>query len=368
MLLRSGRLLPFDASHSQLTTMPSSDLPSPSTPSTSTPLPPTIRLLHQAPSFQPYSGDDSFTALTFLQSCEDAMRNSNVTNDADKIAFVRSNLKPNSLASDMMQASAFNPKLLNYDYTVFRKNFLTTFGSAKHQDSMNWVFHLAESLTTNLGTFSYLRGQARAANVANEALDALRTASWLTNGSLTEERLRCLLEFLCYIQFLSPNERRIASSINFKPGDSLMDFGSQIAKKLREAPKASPTDTVSTPVPVTPVTKQPSAPLLCTFCSRTGHLERSCFRRKRLLPKASASPDVSGSQPSVSHSHTSTASSRSPVTSSSPTKWCAVHGTTYHTTEECRAILELRKRHLHASSRLPNQSGEAKRHSQRPPT
>ncbi len=44
--------------------------------------------------FRPFSGEVSFyLALEFLNSCEDAMTNSNVTADSDKISFVRSNLK-----------------------------------------------------------------------------------------------------------------------------------------------------------------------------------------------------------------------------------------------------------------------------------
>ena len=377
MLLRSGRHLTFASSCSQPITMsepsPSSSipLPPPSTPS----LTPTIRLLHQTPSFKPFSGEDaSSSALTFLESCEDSMRNSNVTNDADKISFVRSNIKPDSLASDMMQASSFTPKLLNYDYAVFRENFLKTFGSTKHHDSMQWTFRLADALTSQLGTSNYLRGQARAANVANEAIDALNSASWLNSGTLTESRLRSLIEFLVYIQFLSPNERRIASSLDFKPGDSLMDYGNKIAKKLREAPKASPTDSASHATPVAPVHHQPSAPLLCTFCSRKGHHERNCFRRKRLIPKAPISPDVSGSQPSAARRPNTPASTphsdshSSATSSSSPTKWCVVHGHTFHSSEECRLIHTLRQPRLGSSSRFVNPSGEATRHRQNPPS
>ena len=119
MLLRSNRLVfpSFYPLHPDITMSCTAD-----TSTTSTTTNTTIKLLHQAPSFKPFSGDDpSYSALSFLESCEDSMCNSNITLDADKIAFIRSNLKPDSLASDMMRASCFNPKLINHDYAVFRK-------------------------------------------------------------------------------------------------------------------------------------------------------------------------------------------------------------------------------------------------------
>lgn len=65
-------------------------------------------------------------------------------------------------------------------------------------------------------------------------------ASWLIDGALFEARLRSVLDFLCYIQDLSPSERSIVSSIYFKVGDSLLEFGAKITKKLRQIPRVSP--------------------------------------------------------------------------------------------------------------------------------
>lgn len=98
----------------------------------------------------------------------------------------------------------------------------------------------SDSLTTQLGAANHLHGQARATNIANEAIEALNKAAWLEDGALSEPRLLFILEFTYYIQYLTPNEHRIERSRDVKPGDCLFDFASVICKKLREAPKASP--------------------------------------------------------------------------------------------------------------------------------
>lgn len=73
----------------------------------------TLKILNQYPVFWPFSGQDpNYSVLTILTFCEDAMCNSNVVDGSDKITFICSNLESASLALQMMQASAFDPKLI----------------------------------------------------------------------------------------------------------------------------------------------------------------------------------------------------------------------------------------------------------------
>lgn len=71
--------------------------------------------------------------------------------------------------------------------------------------------------------------QVKGTNIANRGVDNLNKVSWLTDGALPEARLLSVLEFLCRIQYLSPNERRTAASTEFKTDDSLLDFGTKEA-------------------------------------------------------------------------------------------------------------------------------------------
>ena len=103
--------------------------------------------------------------LTFLEAYEDAMINSNVTLDSDKIAFVKSNLTCDSLASEMMQSSSFTPKLINYS-----THQLST--TAPSVPIFSKPLELSRTMTLCNGPSallspSLLRGQARAVNIAN---------------------------------------------------------------------------------------------------------------------------------------------------------------------------------------------------------
>ncbi len=295
------------------------------------------------------------------------MRNSNVTGDEDKISFVRSNLEGASLAAQMMQASAFDPKYIAYNYTVFRQNFLEVFGLVQRHDSLQWIFHFADSLTDKLGSLDYLRAQASAANIAREAMESLTKASWLENGTLSESKLHSLIELICYIQYLSPAERRLASTIKFTPGDSLLNFGSRLGKKLKDSPKPSPTSSdISQPTPVAPVQHAlNTAPVICSYCSKKGHKATQCYRRKRDAAKAPLPSTNSQNTHTSQHLNTSTPPNRSKT---APTrKWCHVHELCGHSTDECLAIQKLRGQPA-SPSQSGNQSGEAKRLSQNHPS
>ena len=102
--------------------------------------------------------------------------------------------------------------------------------------------------------------------------------------------------------YLAPQERRIASTLDFKPGQSLMDFASKLSKKARDSPKAPlvplspvkvdnafllPPPPSSGSTGTRPSTRSQStrSPQHCTFCGKTGHKFLHCFQRKRQAAK-----------------------------------------------------------------------------------
>ena len=350
---------------------------------------PTIKLLHQDPSIKKFSGeDDTYTALQFLRACEDQMVNTNISTGADKMSFVRSQLTPNSLASDMMLAHAFDPKALNHNFDQFRKNFLEAFDSAQTQGSFQWIFQLADTLPSDLSSLGRMRGQSRAATLASEAITSLKASSCINNDTISTEHLRSLLEFQYFIMYLTPQERRVASSLDFKPGDSVLRLASKINQKLKVLPpscqvvasvtKASPV----TSTPASSASERPSITNACSYCNKPGHRWERCFKRLRKVSKSS--PISSSSQssrydssedlplasqgqasshqrsrfnrsPSRSparlmkgqsyHSHASSCTGKSSthMNLERPPFNCLIHGPCSHSSEECRAIRRMQK-------------------------
>ena len=278
---------------------------------------PTIKLLHQDPTIKKFDGENltEYSALNSIQSCEDQMTGSSIQTGADKISFVRSQLIPGSLAAEMMSASAFNIQSLNGDYAIFRANFLQAFGIS-HTSDFQWSFRYVDALNNHLGSLGHMRAQARSAELATEAMNALKQSSWINNGYLSENSLRDILEFQYYISFLTPQERRIASAIEFKPGDNLLQFSTQIRKKLKEIQPSYVAPVVSTSTyeqlsentPVLDSTSQPNR-LQCSYCHKNGHTISHCFKYRRsrntLKSPRASSPTFS------EHSQLSTSSTRS---------------------------------------------------------
>ncbi len=67
-----------------------------------------IRVIPTDVSIRQFSGSDSdYTARQFLDLCEASVVHSSITEDHDKITFVKSHLQPGSRALVLMQSSAF---------------------------------------------------------------------------------------------------------------------------------------------------------------------------------------------------------------------------------------------------------------------
>ena len=370
MLLRSGRSLKFPSGSTQQLgnmTDPVNNVT------------PTIKILHQNPSFKLFSGDDpSYPPLEFLKACEDAMANSNIKDDGDKISFVRSNLKSGSTAASMMKAAAFTSRKTGNQYAVFRKNFLELFGPTRIHDALSWVFRFSESLTTDFGSHDYRTAQAVTSALSSEAMDALEKSAWFEDGHMSPDRLHSLFEIMFFIQFLSPAQRRIAASIPFSPVDEILHYGTKIAQKLSEEPLPSPSPKGPTAqaapvqpdssqsVPIAPVqSSHAPRPIVCSYCSKSGHKVVRCFQRKRDEANQSRSNTTSSNTPQSTHTSSSPSSTR--PQSAPSRKWCAIHEYCGHTTETCRTIQSLRKKPT-ASTQTSTQSGEASRPIQHHPS
>ena len=320
------------------------------------------------------------------------MSNSNILTGADKISFVRSQLTPSSLAAQLMTASAFNPKALNYDYDQFRQNFLKAFGTSHTKDSFQWIHDGAEAFTTHFSSLTYLTAQSRSAELATDALESLKTAGWIQNDVLTTENFYRIIEFQYYINFISPQERRIASSLQYTQNESLLDFDTKIGTKLKEIPPPQIVASTTVQLPASTQAAKPSqtperksTSYICTYCNKPGHVIERCFQRQRherqsrspsaqrysrydfnemsqvlsQQPFSQAAAMPSGyntnfpSQTTRSYSRTNNQNRRrslsrprqytSQMTLQRPPKHCLIHGPSFHSSEECRKIQNLQQ-------------------------
>ena len=337
----------------------------------SSPMSPAIKLLQHDTPIPKFSGEesDTYTPAQFLQLCEDVLHNSQIHSGADKISFIRSHLVPGSLASELMSATAFDSKILNFDYDKFKLNFLQIFGVPQPKDTFQFAFEAAQTLSTQFGSVDYRRAQARSAQLANQAVSSLKASSWFNNGSLDEDSFRLIMEFQYYIQLLTPEERHIASTLQYSKGESLLEFSSKLAVKLRSHQPAcvaiaTNDDHVSASSAVPQASpKQKTPPLVCQYCHKAGHTLQRCFLKQRHERQAEYHPQNSTGKSPARSDHDSRSRqmsrdqkpqryrswSRASHTDVSkpallpPPCYCMVHGICNHPTEECRTILRLKR-------------------------
>ena len=237
-----------------------------------------------------------------------------------------------------------------------------------------------------------MRGQSCTAKLATEAITSVRASSCIHNEQISVEHLRSLLEFQYFAMFLTPQERRVASSLDYNPGDSLLHFASKINQKLKVLPPSfqsvasvlKESSAPSVPVTTTSVSltgTRSSITNACSYCFKPGHTWERCFKRRRRVPKSNFSsshssrydshealPFSSQGQASPQRSRFSRAPSHSPARSMSglsyrspsalrsgtshsnlnleqPPFHCLIHGPSGHPTEKCRMIQWMQRQH-----------------------
>ncbi len=106
-----------------------------------------IRVIPTHISIRQFSGSDAdYTARQLLDLCEAAIVNSSITEDHDKIAFIRSRLLPGSRALVMMQLSAFASADIGTNYDAFKKNYIKIVWRGNKTSFVRQVAHTVETL------------------------------------------------------------------------------------------------------------------------------------------------------------------------------------------------------------------------------
>ena len=376
---------------------PTSTLPSPKMS--------TLKILPTTAAIRPFNGvDPDYSALEFLQICEDVMNNSSTTDDLDRISFVRSRLQPGSKAINQMQARAFTKPLEDKDYKQFRTHFLECFGDGAEHNLIQGVNSVVEQISAAVASQDWQEGQVGANRISSICIKTLKANGWMTGGNLSEENASKFLEFLFYMLSLKPKQRRLGLPLTYAPTEDLHTFSQKLKLKIKEkegeasqsasvlaAAQATPTTGTGTdPLPsYAAVTTSGKPTLTCTHCRRDGHTIDRCFKRMKEQKQSQRRSGATGgsyyaSYDSQSHRgyaghnrapnpqrssarsfSSSSTSSATPFRGESAGPFCTLHRSNTHSTHDCfevrRKREELDQRAQARRGTRSHQSGEGSR-------
>ena len=351
-------------------------------------------------------GDD-YNARDFIQLCENVMRNSSITDPADKIAFVQARVKHGSEASLLMRVSAITQPTKAQDYNTFRHQFLQIFGENVKHSLVKGVHLAAERIIAKVDSQSADRAMVDANLISEDMVMFLRDNKWLQAGHMSEENLLQFLEFFIYMLELKGKIRKGSQELTYGPNDKLYEFVAKI--KAKKDATLGETALISPVVEATKVTSgiaalnlasthstnstTPKQTVACSYCKKPGHHEGRCFAKRR--DTKAQQPGGASSTPTPAPSHPPSyrdrrqspadCNKRPPQRSyakvtrpQSPRSrgaqggnpYCLLHETNNHSTENCFTMAKLRKdmweqghRRVHGSP-----SGEAVRPKKHDPT
>ncbi|XP_050724403.1 uncharacterized protein LOC127002464 [Eriocheir sinensis] len=304
--------------------------------------PPPIRVIPTHASIRQFSGGETdFSARQFLDLCESAIVNSSITEDHDKIAFIRSRLLPGSRALNLMQSSAFASGDIGVNYEVFKGNFIKIFGGGSKPSIVRQMAHTVESLQKNSSTKPIWDAMIEANQLAVDCVKSLEDALWLPGGCMQKHQVKTAFELFFYLFHISEKNRRSALPLAFKPSGKLVDFVSELEVKVQEHPHHQPL------APAAALQAQSKASLTCSFCKQSGHSEHSCFAKRRESTHSRQGSDRrSGAYRGGHHS-----SHRNPRPNHQrKAAFCHIHGNCFHDSDSCSAIQKAKEVQKYKSS------------------
>ena len=173
---------------------------------------------------------------------------------------------------------------------------MLAFGASQAHDSLEWVFEHVDALTNQIGTGGTIVGQARATKYAADCVKFLKSGNWGQDNMISFDKVRLFLELTTFINYLSPQQRRLVSTVELKPDDILFNYAMRVDQQLRKVPHShalSPVASTLSPPPVFPSQTSPVVsaskvstspqrpPRSCTYCHKDGHTYFQCYHRKK---------------------------------------------------------------------------------------
>ena len=333
--------------------------------------------------------DPNYTADEYVALCEAMMGQCSIMQDADKISCLRARLRPGSAASHQMQSGAFRKPQESKDYATFRRNFLREFGTNIGNNILASVAAAADAVFAEGHSLDLRQVQVKSYNVAKDFVQSLLHNGWFQGGTLTEENASRFLELLMGMIFLQARLRKSSLALTYQPTEEFSDFVARLRIRLGETDSLTPSSTVAAVSNTDDETASPTYAAMavsgkpiytCTYCQREGHTFARCYIRIRDSKKAqknksSVSGEVSrpprqketgavrrpakaGNAPA---SHTAPPSQRG---SSGDGRYCSVHNSTTHSTDDCYSVVKLRN---DVSRGYGKSSGEAARPAKQKP-
>ncbi|MPD01885.1 hypothetical protein E2C01_097433 [Portunus trituberculatus] len=188
----------------------------------------TVKFLQTENTARPFTGQDvDYSVYTFMTMCEDVLRRSGTTDDADKIAFVRSKLVPGSRAQRMMEGVSFLSRNLGQHYDLFKEKMLRIFffffgGVGAETTLLKQIISIVESIEKGGKVENPWDASIPAGKQMESCLRVLMEQGWCegpNNTMTTFENLSKFFEIFFLLFQVHGKARHAFLSLNYTPND-----------------------------------------------------------------------------------------------------------------------------------------------------
>ena len=310
-----------------------------------------LKLVQTPNLLKKYNGKDTnYSAKQFIESCEHSMRYAGVTSGDERISYVLAHIEPSSEVYQHINNFSFAKVIREDDYEGFKVRFLDLFYHRGGASSVKRINTLVNKIAVNINQHSLHPSLPVTTELSNLALDLLEENGWFEGDKISKDRLYDYFTLFHCLLVLKPSQRNVALSVDFKPKDDMHDFICKLDTKIseKEQEPINQMKTVSAVSQSVSSTKEkpvgrvsnttPQDPRMCFNCRQVGHIAVKCPTKPQDRGK-SANPKYyqnSGYKP-VNRSGP-------PKEHRTQNKYCCFHESDTHNTEECRWILQNKRK------------------------
>ena len=178
--------------------------------------------------------DHDYPAREFISMCEDVMVHACIHDPSDQIAYVRSNIKPNSAAFRLLHARFMRQPLLQKDYAAFKANFLSHFGENTGRSLVRGINASVDRLLAGANSQDQREALGDSTRISEDMIRFLEENHWTSNGVMTVEHVRKSYEFFAYMALLKRRIRKKSLALVFEPTEEVYDFANKLTVKLED--------------------------------------------------------------------------------------------------------------------------------------
>ena len=223
-----------------------------------------INIMQRGDYVRNFTGQDDYRVAHFIRACEDSMRNSHITTDEEKKAYVRSHITQGSYAGSRLNAFG----LQSPDYEKFKRTLIGIFGGRSQLGQLQWIFRWLDRCIPGIRNETPVDAVDIAGEVRQDMQATFRSSGWYNSqGDMPPENVEILIELISFLLSVRVPLYSRAQEVQYEPPLDMVEYANKLCPQATGPLLAQPSVTSPQPQPYQTATDASPPDSLCDTLS-----------------------------------------------------------------------------------------------------